>query len=134
MATWISICDPSDFCSFGLRYQSGRKIVNLGYRFRRDFLEQSDVSVVWPLNRKLSAVGRWNYSLDKSRTIDGYAGLEFESCCYIVRAIARRYLNDLNGNANNAILVQLELKGLTSLGQGVKELLGTGILGYDQKQ
>ena len=117
-----------------LRYQSGRKIVNLAYRFRRDFLEQSDVSVVWPLNRKLSAVGRWNYSLDKGRTIDGYAGLEFESCCYIVRAIARQYLSDLNGNANNAVLVQLELKGLTSLGQGVKELLGEGILGYDRKQ
>jgi LPS-assembly protein len=126
--------DETERSTAFMRYQADRKIVNLTYRFRRDFLEQSDMSFVWPLNRRLSAVGRWNYSIDRSRTIDGYAGLEYENCCYIVRGIARQYLNDLDGDENNAILLQLELKGLTSLGDRVKDFLGKGILGYDRNK
>jgi len=116
-----------------MRYKDKGRIVNLAYRFRRDFIEQTDASVVWPLTRQLNGIARFNYSLARNRTIDAFAGLEYESCCYVVRAIGRQFLSDLDGDENNAFLIQLELKGLTSLGDRVKDFLGKGILGYDSE-
>jgi LPS-assembly protein len=117
---------------FNVRYQpDARRAVNFSYRRRRADIEQTDASFSWPLSRQFNAVGRWNYSLDQDRTIDGFAGIEYESCCWIARLVAREYVNDLNDtDKNTAIMLQLELKGLTSFGDGVKTFLERGILGY----
>ena len=69
--------------------------------------------------------------LDQNRTLEGFAGFEYESCCWITRLVAREYVNDINDvDKNTAIMLQLELKGLTSFGDGVKTFLERGILGY----
>jgi len=119
-----------------IRYQSDKNhILNLAYRQRQNLLEQTDFSVNWPINRQWSTVGRWNYALDQERTIDAFAGVEYEDCCWIFRVIGRRYVNDLNQKDENfALMFQLELKGLTSFGDRVKKFLGRGILGYDRDQ
>ncbi len=119
-----------------VRYQSqDNHIVNFSYRQRRSLLEQTDLSVNWPITKKLSAVSRWNYAIDRKRTIDAFAGLEYENCCWIVRVVGREYINDLNQSGENfALMMQLELKGLTSFGDKVKKFLGRGILGYDREQ
>ena len=118
-----------------LRYQTEDKhILNLAYRHRRDLLEQTDFSVNWPISNRWNAVARWNYALDQERTIDAFAGLEYENCCWIARVVGRQYINDLNQDGENfALLFQLELKGLTSFGDEVKKFLGRGILGYDRE-
>jgi len=117
------------------RYQTeDNHIVNFSYRQRTNLLEQTDLSVNWPISRQWNAVGRWNYALDRKRTIDAFAGLEYENCCWIARVVAREYINDLNqDNENFALMFQLELKGLTSFGDEVKKFLGRGILGYDRE-
>jgi len=48
----------------------------------------------------------------------------------------RNYVNDITGGgaSNNAVFVQLELKGLTRLGQDVSGLLEHGILGYQDNR
>jgi len=117
------------------RYQSeDNHIVNFSYRQRTNLLEQTDLSVSWPLSNSWSAVGRWNYALDRKRTIDAFAGLEYEDCCWIARVVGREYINDLDQNDENfALMFQLELKGLTSFGDEVKKFLGRGILGYDRE-
>jgi LPS-assembly protein len=124
--------EQTDKGVFNVRYQPDtRRAVNLGFRRRRADIEQTDVSFSWPLSRQFNAVGRWNYSLDQDRTLDGFAGIEYESCCWIARLVAREYVNDLNDtDKNTAIMLQLELKGLTSFGDGVKTFLERGILGY----
>jgi len=118
-----------------IRYQSeDNHIINLSYRQRRDLLEQTDLSVNWPLNNQWNAVARWNYSLDQERTIDAFAGVEYENCCWIVRVVGREYINDLDQEDENfSLMLQLELKGLTSFGDRVKKFLGRGILGYDRE-
>jgi len=117
-----------------LRYQSDdNHIINLAYRQRRDLLEQTDLSINWPLSKQWNAVARWNYSLQRERTIDSFAGLEYENCCWIVRVVGREYINDLEQEDENfSLLLQLELKGLTSFGDRIKKFLGRGILGYDR--
>jgi LPS-assembly protein len=127
---------------FGIRYQPDQnRYLDLSYRYRdddfepnfnslrRELLHQTDVIALWPLTRKadrrINGVARWNYSLEADRTLEFLLGVEYDTCCYALRIAARRFVNDIGGETNNGIFVQLELKGLTNFGgQGRKGLEG----------
>ena len=114
-----------------LRYHWGeRRIFNAGYRFRRDQLTQTDFSFLWLLNPRWQVVGRWNYSQRDHRPLETLAGVQYESCCWIVRATSRRYVSDISGDSTRSLYLQLELKGLANIGQSVEDILEHGILGY----
>jgi LPS-assembly protein len=115
-----------------LQYRADkRQLVNLSYRYRRATLNQTDVSFLWPLGNAWHLVGRWNYSLDDSTTLDTLAGFGYESCCWALQMVGRSYVNGGNGNRTNGIYVQVEFKGLTGTGSQVDNLLERGILGYE---
>jgi LPS-assembly protein len=135
-----------DLGLLGLRYiPDPSTIVNAEYRIRSDIqglgqtgveqtdieVEQTDVSLRLPVTRALSVVGRWLYSLDDGETLEGVAGLEYESCCYAVRTVARRFLSTSTGQFDNQFLVQLELKGLAGLGRSTMSFLKRSIPGYE---
>ncbi|MGH8479021.1 MAG: LPS-assembly protein LptD [Gammaproteobacteria bacterium] len=139
------IFDPND-TSFnlgllGLRYlPDPSTIVNAEYRIRRDIVglgqtgvEQTDVSLRLPVTPGLSVVGRWLYSLDGNETLEGAAGLEYESCCYAVRTVARRFLSTSTGEFDNDFFVQLELKGLAGFGRSTTSFLKRSIPGYENE-
>lgn len=109
--------------------------VNLSYRsVDSQLLEQTDVSFFWPVTQRWRAVGRLNYSLERSRTLESFAGLEYESCCWRLSFVRREFVNDVNADdeSNTAFLIQLELKGLTSIGGSIDTLLENGILDYQR--
>lgn len=116
-----------------LHYQPDRShILNFAYRVRNDLgepLEQTDVSLLWPVNRRWSVVSRWDYSLEDQRTMDAFVGFEYGSCCWAVRMLVRHYVDDID-KTNNAIYLQVVLRGLTQVGQSIGSLLENGILGY----
>lgn len=119
----------------GVRYHDGSdRIVNLAYRQIADNtsepLRQTDVSTVWPVGQRWSAIARWNYSLREHRTLEALAGMQYESCCWAVQVVARRYISGVRGHASSGLYFQLQLKGLTRLGNGVGALLEHDILGY----
>ncbi len=105
-------------------------LFNLAHRFRANLLDQSDVSFRWPVTQRLSMVARWNHSWRDNRDLEGFGGFEYDSCCWIFRAVARHYVNDESHDSNTAFFAQLELKGLTSLGSRIDNFLEDGILGY----
>ncbi len=113
-----------------VRYRPGsRSALNLGYRFERDRLEQTDISLMWPLWKGLSVLGRHRYSLQDSVLLESVAGFEYESCCWIFRALKRRYrVNVSEEQLSDTFWFQLELKGLSSVGRDVESLLGRDIL------
>jgi len=112
-------------------YQSDAgHIFNAGYRFRTDDIDQTDFSVLWPLQRQWRLVGRWNYSYRDYRSLETLAGVQYDSCCWAFRITSRRYINSIEGNSSQALYFQLELKGLASVGHSVEEVLEHGILGY----
>ncbi|MDQ3582603.1 MAG: LPS assembly protein LptD [Pseudomonadota bacterium] len=123
----------------GLRYlPNPRTIFNAEYRIRRDIqglgqtgVEQTDVSLRFPVTPAFSVVGRWLYSLDGDETLEGVVGLEYESCCYAVRTVARRFLSTSTGQFDNQLLVQLELKGLAGFGRSTTSFLKRSIPGYE---
>lgn len=106
------------------------QVMNVGYRFRRSGIEQVDGSVAWPLGNDWSAYGRLVYSLEDESTLDQFAGLEYRSCCWRIRLVARRYVSDRSGDRDTSFLLQLELKGLSSVGVGADAFLERSIRGY----
>jgi LPS-assembly protein len=114
-----------------LQYRADkRQLVNLSYRYRRSSMNQTDVSFLWPLGNAWHLVGRWNYSLDDSTTLDSLAGFAYESCCWALQLVGRSYINNVDGQHTNGVFAQVEFKGLTSTGHQVDNLLERGILDY----
>ncbi|MBK7904476.1 MAG: LPS-assembly protein LptD [Proteobacteria bacterium] len=106
------------------------RVVNVGYRFRRDLLEQVDVSGAWPINNQWRGFARFVYSLQEEKTLDQFLGLEYSSCCWAVRVIGRRFISSRSGAAETSIGLQLELKGLSSVGVDNEAFLREAIRGY----
>ncbi len=130
--------DTVDQARFGLSYRSDRRhVFNIGYRKRvRDMIDQTDLSVYWPLSRRVGLIGRWNFDLESRRTIEGFGGLEYNDCCWQIRVLARRFLdsptgrNFANVDPDEGIFVQIVFKGLAGLGTKVESVLQRGIKGY----
>jgi LPS-assembly protein len=106
------------------------KILNVAYRFRRDSLEQGDVSWSWPMSRTWNFVGRYNYSFRDEQALEQFFGLEYESCCWGLRLVSRRHISTRDGTRDSSFGLQLVLKGMTSVGTAADKLLERGILGY----
>jgi LPS-assembly protein len=114
-----------------LQYRpAGNKILNVAYRYRRDFVEQGDVSVSWPIASNWNFVGRYNYSFRDQEALEQFYGLEYESCCWGVRLVTRRFISTRDGTQDSSIGLQLILKGMTSVGTAADKMLERGILGY----
>nr|WP_282452875.1 LPS assembly protein LptD [Lysobacter sp. CAU 1642] len=105
---------------------------NLGYRYRRAELEQVDASFALPLGEAWRWIGRWNYSLRDEGTLEAFAGIEWQSCCVAVRVLGRHYVRNRESDKNNALYVELELKGLASFGRNTGQFLERAILGYSR--
>ncbi len=113
-----------------LRYQYDRdKIGHLSYRFERDSIRQADVSALWRLNPQWKAIWRWYYSFLDNEKLENALGVEYESCCWAIRVVRREYISDFevgDETRNTSIWVQLELKGMASVGKKVDEAFETG--------
>ena len=142
--------DPMDrrneASAFHVQYRSDRRrLFNLAYRRVRDIepegtIEQADLSFVWPIANHWRTIGRWNVALDgeRNQTLEAFGGLAYESCCFMFRAMARRYLSHDERGADgdrysNGIYVQVEFKGLTGTGIRPHEFLIRGIPGYENE-
>ncbi len=121
----------TDFSAFRVQRRfADRGVINAGYRYRRNFLEQADVSAAWPVSPNWRIVSRWNYSLFDDRTLEAFLGLEYNSCCTAFRILGRHFVRNVEGETNNALYFELELKGLGTLGRKSEQLLRRAILGY----
>ena len=116
---------------FSLQYRpASDRVINAGYRLQRDSIEQFDVSAAWPISREWRGFGRWVYSMRESKTLDQFIGLEYGSCCWALRLITRRYVGSRTGDTDTSIGLQLELKGLSSVGVDNEAFLRGTIRGY----
>lgn len=126
---------------------SSQKVINLAYRVRRTDtgavinnlidIEQTDVSFHWPVKGTLSLVGRWAYALQEGKTLDMFGGLEYDSCCWSLRLVGRRFLSgfdtgrgSINDKYQTGVFIQVELKGLAGMGRKTVDFLSHNIPGY----
>ena len=103
--------------------------MNLGYRYDWQTLEQWESSIAWPVNAAWSGYGRVVYSQLDRKFLDHFAGLEYRSCCFNIRAVVGRAITTRSGEYDTQYKLQLDLKGLSSIGTADAFLTG-GIAGY----
>lgn len=120
-------------------------IVNLGYSYRRyrgndpdiSDIDQVDFSSYLPVNQEWSLFLRSLYDLGESERVNDMAGIEYNNCCWRVRLVYQRFLDQKKGvNVNslveyeNAAYLQFQLKGLGGIGTRVSSMLEEFIRGY----
>jgi LPS-assembly protein len=76
----------------------------------------------WPINASWRVLSRVNYSFAENDLLEVQAGIEYESCCWAVRTVVRRYLKNRDGEYRDGIFLELNLKGLASIGTRAQEL------------
>ena len=130
--------DPSDsrteLAAATLRYRPDLDtVVNFSYRFRRAVsdIQQTDFSLRWPVSNNVALVGRWNYSVQENRSLETLAGVEYESCCWGVRLVGRRFLRNAAGEFDNGMFLQFQFRGLGGIGKKSGSVLNRGIPGYE---
>ncbi|MHB8426550.1 MAG: LPS-assembly protein LptD [Acidiferrobacterales bacterium] len=123
---WDSHGNTNQQGDFLVQYHPSRySIVNVGYRYSRGQELQSDVSAQWPLSSRWTGLARWNYSQFDHRTLQGYVGLQYRSCCWAIR-IVKQDLLLATGVSDNAVVFELELTGLGKLGTPMQDPLQQG--------
>ena len=140
------------------------KIVNFSYIYTASEVrfpsllnrsEESDVSFIWPVADQWSLIGRWNFGWDDNRTIESFAGLEYNDCCWKSRILIRRFLKEprsitsIVNNPNSSgfisiseiktpadvgIFFEFQLKGLATLGKRIDSLLEDAVSGYRARE
>lgn len=123
--------------SFGGRYQpEALKLLNLGYRFRRDTvpgqndgLRDADLSAQWPLGGRWYGLGRYNYSLRDRHAVESLGGVEYDGGCWVGRFVAQRFATTTQARTTT-LFFQLELNGFSRLGSDPGDVLRRTIGGY----
>ncbi|MDE0038197.1 MAG: LPS-assembly protein LptD [Gammaproteobacteria bacterium] len=123
----------------GLAYRrDARRIVNIAYRRRFPDIDQTDVSVHWPVpgSDRVSVFGRWNHDWRHGQIVESFAGLSYGGCCLAVKLLWHRTMDaprNLPGSATtteSGLMLQLSFKGLGGFGSKVDSRLVRGIKGY----
>ena len=125
---------------------TGRRIYNVGVNRRvLDDIKQAEFSVYAPLNQNVALTSRWHYDLEGHRTLEAFAGIEYDDCCVRFRLLARQFLENPSYRSHGlphavlpfndfrtdrGIILEVQLKGLAGFGSKVDALLSRSVYGY----
>ena len=136
--------DKVDLSSVGVEYRKDdSRFVQLNHRYVRDLsgetIDQIGLSASWPLSENWHWVGRTYHDLERDRSVETYTGIQYESCCWAIRLVAQRSLNNRynEGGLQNTddfdsgISLQFIFKGIGSSGAR-RNMLQDGMFGYRQ--
>jgi len=145
--------DKVDKGSLSLRYGRDRTLFNASYRYTRESprlvdsqlidtdIEQTDLSTYLPLTPQWAFIGRWNHDLTNSRELEFLGGFEYDSCCWRLSVLARRWLDRQDDllipeeelEYDQGVFLQVQLKGLAGSGKQVENILTDSIYGYEPR-
>ena len=163
---WDSKHSRANRGKFFLRYRDPkfRRILNINYSYTNPDVQplsrfqnskESDLSFIWPIKGKWSAIGRWNFGWDNDQTIESLVGVEYNDCCWKTRLAFRRFLEDprlipvviddpITGGtrvvriprfrADTGVFFEFQLKGLSTLGKRLDSMLEDSIPGYRRRE
>lgn len=111
---------------------------NAAYRYDDPDIDQAELSGLLPVNANWNLVGRWVFDFNSARSLEALGGVEYESCCWRARVVARRTVDIDTGSAtlvpDQGVVFEVELKGLGSLGDQISSELADNIPGYEKRR
>lgn len=121
-------------------------LAQLNHRRTRDIsdndIEQLGLIASFPIAKHWQFVGGYHRDLKQHRSIDYYAGVQYDACCWAIRLVTRRHINtnleqlsrintDTPSSFDSGISLQFVIKGLSSnLDFDISDMLQQGIFGY----
>lgn len=122
-----------------------KKLFQVNHRYSRDVsgyeIKQLGALGTMPIADQWQAVGSYHRDLTNQRLLEMNVGVQYESCCWAIRLVARRQIQTnfepatvLLGEParlDSGISLQFVLKGFgDSAGFAVSDMLSSGIFGY----
>jgi LPS-assembly protein len=128
-----TITDKIERGSFSVEYQMAKnKILQINHRYVRDLsseeINQVGITTSWPIAKNWQWVGRWYHDLELNRTVESYAGVQYESCCWNVSFVAQRNLS--NRFDDNGAQSTNEFESGFHIYFTTRNLLRDGLFGY----
>ena len=113
-----------------LRWQpQAGSVMSLAYRYKLDEIEQVDFAAQWPIAQRWYGVGLATFSIRDSQWVEMLAGFEYRDDCWALRLVGHSFVTP--GEARTtAVLFQLQLNGVASIGTGLLDQLRRSIPGY----
>jgi LPS-assembly protein len=128
---WNPQTSQTERSEVNVQYKTGgQSVINVGYRYQRDVLEQAEVSSSWPVSDDWNIFVRGIYSIQDHKPLERFAGFEYRACCWRVRVGGRSFVSSRTGSSDTGVYLQLELTGLASVGSESDSFLTTAIRGY----
>lgn len=124
-----SVASELSQTNLSLDYRTKDNITaRLNHRFSRNVsgydIEQIGFTTSFPINKQWHFIGGYSQDLDNKRSIESFAGLQYESCCWAVRAVWRRnidtsleqfnQLTNPNVPFDSSFSIQFTIKGSNS--------------------
>lgn len=121
---------------------SDRHVISLAYRYTRadeDLDNEPENQIVaatqWPITRRLYGVGQANFDMVAHHLVAGLLGVQYDADCWSLSFAVQKYTNatttsTASGSATR-VLMQLQLKGLTKIDNGLSEQFRASVPGYD---
>lgn len=122
-----------------------KNIFQLNHRYSRDVSDNEIVQLgahgTMPITAQWQAIASYYRDIEHDRMIEANIGIQYESCCWAIRLVARRQietnfdlaLNNVNSpvKLDSGIALRFVLKGFgDSAGFDVSDMLSSGIFGY----
>jgi LPS-assembly protein len=134
---WDPQTSRSERSQVNIQYKPApQAVINVGYRYQRDVLDQAEVSAAWPISHSWNLYVRGVYSIKDGEALERFAGFEYRACCWRVRFGGRRFISShpvapaTTGSQDTGVWLQLELAGLASVGSASDAFLTESIRGY----
>lgn len=120
--------------------------IQLNHRYSRNVsgtkLEQVSLLSNIAINKNWQFVGRMTQDLQDKRSIESYAGIQYESCCWAIRLAYHRHINSNIDNQeiyqenrdefDSGFMIQFVIKGLGGNRKSIDttEMFNSSIFGY----
>lgn len=134
---WDPQTQRSQRSQVNIQYKpTAQSVINVGYRYQRDVLDQAEISGAWPISHSWNLFVRGVYSIKDGEALERFAGFEYRACCWRARFGARRFISShpvapaTTGSQDTGVWLQLELAGLASVGSASDAFLTDAIRGY----
>ena len=159
--TWDPHEDNLDSGFFQAGYTTNNgSIFNLGYAYRRNpivfnvvnvdnidtllLTEEASVSSYLPLDNNWSVFAAMSYSVEDNISVEDMVGVEYDSCCWMVRLVQLRYYNNVSGEVpdfsnpdlerESTIQFQFVLKGMGGFGNRITNMMQDMIRGFEERE
>ena len=119
--------------SYKVNWAKDGYAANAEYYFTDLTLEQTSLSMVYPVNELWTVVAKRQESLLFDKPVENLFGVSYESCCWGLKILASEVSDDNFIETDRGLFFELTLKGFTQAGQNVDNYLRTAIPGYESR-